>query len=65
MKVNLKQLIDTLGEVTAARALGISYAHCSWDFDVNANGCSDDQLFFIMAHLWAQNPKFYHPLAAI
>lgn len=65
MKVNLKQLIDTLGEETAARALGITYAHCSWAFGVNANGCSDDQLSLIMAALWAQKPKFYHPLATI
>lgn len=65
MNVNLKQLIDTLGEATAARALVIAYAHCSWDFGVNANGCSDDELSFIMATLWAQKPKFYHLLAAI
>lgn len=65
MNVNLKQLIDTLGEETAARALAISYAHCSWDFGVNANGCSDDELSLIMADLWAQKPKLYHPLAAI
>ena len=65
MNVNLKQLIDTLGEATAARALAISYAHCSWDFGVNANGCSDAQLSMIMADLWAQNTKFYHPLATI
>lgn len=65
MNVNLKQLIDTLGEETAARALAISYAHCPWDFGVNANGCSDDQLSLIMADLWAQNTKFYHPVSAI
>ena len=65
MNVNLKQLIDTLGVITAARALAITYAHCTWDFGINANGCSDDQLFLIMADLWAQNTKFYHPLAAI
>lgn len=63
MNVNLKQLIDTLGEETAARALSITYAHCSWAFDVNANGCSDDQLRLIMAILWAQKPKVYHPFA--
>ena len=65
MNVILKQLIDTLGEETAARALAITYAHCSWAVDVNANGCSDEQLSLIMAALWAQKPKFYHPLAAI
>ena len=65
MNVNLKQLIDTLGEETAARALAISYAHCSWGFGINANGCSDDQLSLIMAYLLAQNTIFNHPLAAI
>ena len=66
MNVNLKQLIDTLGEETAARALVITYAHCSWDFGVNANGCSDDQLSliiaFIIADFWTQINKFYLPL---
>ena len=65
MNVNLKQLIDTLGEETAAHALAITYAHCSWDFGVNTNGCSDDQLSLIMADLWDQIPKIYHSRAAI
>lgn len=65
MNVNLKQLIDTLGEETAAHALAITYAHCSWDFRVNTNGYSDDQLSLIMADLWDQIPKFYHSRAAI